>query len=89
VPISEAARRLCEKLRDGSTPLDHALGDGEDFELLLAVPPAEAERLLADQPLGVPLTLIGEFVIEPGLWQREAGGARTSLVPTGWEHELA
>ena len=60
--------------RDGRTPLEHALGDGEDFELLLAVPPDEARRMLAEQPLGVPLTDIGEFTAEPGLWQREAGG---------------
>ena len=40
VPVSDDARRLAEKLADGSTPLDHALGDGEDFELILAVPPA-------------------------------------------------
>ncbi len=33
VPIAADARRLAEKLADGSTPLDHALGDGEDFEL--------------------------------------------------------
>lgn len=32
------------------TPLAHALGDGEDFELILAVPPGEAERLLTEQP---------------------------------------
>ena len=42
VPIADDARRLAEQLADGSTPLDHALGDGEDFELILAVPPDEA-----------------------------------------------
>ena len=39
VPMADDARRLADKLADGSTPLDHALGDGEDFELILAVPP--------------------------------------------------
>ena len=32
------------------TPLDHALSDGEDFELVLAVPPDEAKRLVETQP---------------------------------------
>ena len=39
VPVSDDARRLADELADGSTPLDHALGDGEDFELILAVAP--------------------------------------------------
>ena len=68
---------------------DHALGDGEDFELVLAVPPQEAERMLAEQPLEVPLTAIGEFVPEPGLWQRKGEGPRQPLAPSGWEHQFA
>jgi thiamine-monophosphate kinase len=37
VPVSEAAHQLA--LADGKSALEHALSDGEDFELLLAVPP--------------------------------------------------
>ena len=88
VPISDDARRLVEQAADGSTPLDHALSDGEDFELILAVPPKEAERMLSDQPLDVPLTEIGEFIAEPGLWQVDARGNRDKLVPRGWEHQF-
>jgi thiamine-monophosphate kinase len=86
IPIAADARRLAEKLADGSTALEHALGDGEDFELVLAAPPAEARRMLAEQPLCVPLTDIGEFTAEPGLWQSSAAGERRPLVPRGWEH---
>jgi thiamine-monophosphate kinase len=69
--------------------LDHALCDGEDFELILAVPPDDAARMLEEQPLaGVPLTDIGQFVADPGLWQRTASGAKSQLVPRGWEHSL-
>jgi thiamine-monophosphate kinase len=88
IPIAEAARRLVEKLADGSTSLEHALGDGEDFEVVLAVPPQAARRMLSEQPLSVPLTDIGEFVAEPGLWVQEAGGGRRPLTPRGWEHNL-
>ncbi len=38
---------------DNQSALDHALTDGEDFELLLALPAAEAHRLVAE---GVALT---------------------------------
>jgi thiamine-monophosphate kinase len=88
IPISDDARRLADKPADGKSPLDHALGDGEDFELLLAVPPDEAKRILADQPLDVQITDIGEFIAEPGLWQRESEKPRRSLIPQGWEHKF-
>ena len=86
VPVSAAARELAA--RDGRAPLAHALGDGEDFELLLAVPPDEAGRMLREQPLGVALTDIGEFTAWPGLWRRDAGGALSPLTPSGWEHKF-
>lgn len=86
VPISDDARRLAQQRADGSTPLDHALSDGEDFELILAVPPEEARRILADRPLSVPLTDIGEFTSELGLWQMDCQGVRRALAPRGWEH---
>ena len=88
VPIHDDARRLAGQGKDRRTPLEHALGDGEDFELLLAVPPDETRRMLAEQPLGVPLTEIGQFTAEPGLWQREAGGPVRPLTPSGWEHKF-
>ena len=86
VPIADDARRLAERLADGSTPLDHALSDGEDFELVLAVPRDEARKLLHEQPLAVPITDIGEFTVEPGLWQIDRNGIRRPLAPRGWQH---
>ncbi len=89
VPIHDDARRLARERDDGRTPLEHALGDGEDFELLLAVPPGEARRMLAERLLEVPLTDVGQFIAEPGLWQREAGGPQRPLTPSGWEHNFS
>jgi thiamine-monophosphate kinase len=88
VPIHEDARRLANQRNDGHTPLEHALGDGEDFELLLAVPPEEAKRLLDRQPLDVPLVRIGRFIDEPGLWRETADGVRVPLAPRGYLHEF-
>jgi thiamine-monophosphate kinase len=93
VPIAAAAVELAinspgRKAGVGAlTALDHALSDGEDFELILAVPPDEAARMIAEQPLpGVRLTDIGEFVAEQGLGQRDAVGDIAPLRPQGWEH---
>jgi thiamine-monophosphate kinase len=88
VPIAEDAYRLVEQLADGSSPLDHALTDGEDFELLLAASPEEAERILTEQPLDTPVTMIGQFVAEPGLWQVGATRERLPLVAGGYQHEF-
>ncbi|MGD9634630.1 MAG: thiamine-monophosphate kinase [Pirellulales bacterium] len=79
VPVSPAARSLTD-------PLTHALTDGEDFELLLAVPPESAASILNDRPLDCPITRIGELVPEPGLCLADATGARTPLTPQGWQH---
>lgn len=91
VPVSEDAARWAVRLADGSTALDHALSDGEDFELLLAMPREAAERLVKEQPLACRLTIIGECVTgecagKAGLWRREADGSLTPLVPRGYEH---
>jgi thiamine-monophosphate kinase len=79
LPISEAARELDD-------PLAHALGDGEDFELLLAVAPDVAKQLVAEQPVECGLTDVGELTAEPGLRQRDAQGKTTTLEPAGWLH---
>jgi thiamine-monophosphate kinase len=71
---------------DGRTPLDHALGDGEDFELILAVGVDEAARMSTFQ--GCPASDIGQFTAEPGLWLELSDGSRRPLEPSGWQHRL-
>jgi thiamine-monophosphate kinase len=83
IPLSEAAR----KMPVGQSPLDHALGDGEDFELVFAVTPDDGRRLIDSQPApGVTLTVIGECV-ERGLWL-ESNGNRRALEPRGYVHSI-
>lgn len=85
IPITPDVLELSRT--SGKSPLQHALGDGEDFELISAVAPADGEKLLREQPVaGITLVKIGECV-DAGLWLEE-GGARTELAPTGWVHEL-
>jgi thiamine-monophosphate kinase len=85
IPVSDAARDLAA--RDGRSPLDHALSDGEDFELVFTVSPANGERLLKEQPVpGIVIARIGQ-IIEKGYWL-ERGGTRERLEPRGYEHWL-
>jgi thiamine-monophosphate kinase len=86
IPIHDDARRLAEERRDGATALDHALSDGEDFELILAAPPDAAQAMLADNASSLKLTRIGEFVAEPGMWSVDDAGRRAPLAPRGFRH---
>ena len=56
--------------------MDHALDDGEDFELLFTVADSDAERIFSEQPLeefGTLVTRIGQIVSEPGVLLRSSG----------------
>src|SRR5206468_1165066 len=74
IPVSSWADEIARQRNDGRAPLDHALSDGEDFELILAASAETAAKLLNDQPLEVPLTMIGQFITQPGLFARDAKG---------------
>jgi thiamine-monophosphate kinase len=86
VPVAESAVKWSAQQADGISPLEHALHDGEDFELILAAPTETASRIAADVPLTVPLTQIGRFTAERGLWQIDQDGQRSTLSAQGWEH---
>lgn len=91
IPVASAAYREADLLLAGvraGTPLEHALGDGEDFELLFAIAPEDGTRLMRDWPetMAKPF-LIGECAAEPGLFLRE-GTTTRSLSPRGWEHSF-
>lgn len=88
IPVAAAAAELARRERGSLSALDHSLADGEDFELILAIPPGEATDLIARQPLNVPLTQIGSFVAELGLFGRGKDGRQQSLQPRGYEHRL-
>jgi thiamine-monophosphate kinase len=86
IPISSAAHSI----NDGVSPVLHALGDGEDFELLFAVAAADGPKLLASQPLhdlGVHLFHLGEC-LESGLWLKDAAGMQKPLKPRGYVHDF-
>jgi len=82
IPIAAAAHLMSKT--SGRTPLDHALGDGEDFELLFAISPQDAAKLPAEMD-GIPLTVIGKFSSRTGLWGREGSRVR-QIPPKGYSH---
>jgi thiamine-monophosphate kinase len=88
IPIHPDAVRMSETAGDGARPLDRALSDGEDFELLLALPPDDARRLAAEAVAvtGTPFTVIGEVVAGEGLTARFADGSTVPLIPRGYVH---
>ncbi len=86
IPISPAARTAAEK--DGRSALEHALSDGEDFELLFTVPDEDAARLLANSPLEIPLSRIGTVVDGNEMQLRTAAGTVSPLPVSGWKHLL-
>lgn len=86
VPVSTAAHDFVQAQATSGTALQHALRDGEDFELLLAVAPDVAETLLRDQPIECGLTRIGDFATGDGVFTRFEDGSLKAVEPQGYVH---
>lgn len=71
---------------DGRSALDHALNDGEDFELCLAMSEEACTRLAADPALGRFLHPVGVVEAMPGLRLRRADGSVEAIEPRGFNH---
>jgi thiamine-monophosphate kinase len=89
VPISQDAIRLTET--EGAADihaaaLRHALGDGQDFELLIAANPISAQRILNERPVECAIAHVGKLVPELGLWQKTPSGKLMPLEASGWQH---
>lgn len=69
--------------------LQHALSDGEDFELLFAVTPDEGSRLLREWKSETSLCRVGTVTAEPGCRLVRKGHNVEPLPEAGWTHELS
>jgi thiamine-monophosphate kinase len=88
LPISDAARRMSVS-GSGRTLLEHALGDGEDFELILAAAPDQADRLVEyAKRNGQSLIDVGEVTEARNIVVRTTSGAMEPLAITGFVHRL-
>ena len=88
LPIRRAARLRARSADTAKPAVAAALTDGEDFELLLAVAPANAIRLLDGWKSKFPnvrISCIGRLISQPGIFLRNERG----LVPVtakGFQH---
>ncbi|MBK6940206.1 MAG: thiamine-phosphate kinase [Planctomycetes bacterium] len=85
IPIRAAADVLAQ--RDGVRALEHALHDGEDYELIVALPEHVVADAVRDPELGTPLTVIGRFTRERE-WIGWDGCIGRTLGARGFEHEF-
>jgi thiamine-monophosphate kinase len=84
IPIHAAAGQMTDAL----PPLEHALSDGEDFELAFAVSPEDGRRLVTTQPIpGITLAHVGEFLADKH-YLLEENGRRRPLEPRGFAHRF-
>lgn len=79
IPISEQARKNEE-------PLNSALNDGEDFELLFTLSQEDCQKLLDKWDEPIPITQIGEIVGTGKMQIKMPDGRISDLQVKGYEH---
>ena len=87
IPVSAAANKLA--LETNRSPLDHALTDGEDFELLFTLPAVDAKSLLQHPPFEhLAVRQVGRVIGEAaGVFREMADGSLLNIPPDGFEHK--
>jgi thiamine-monophosphate kinase len=79
VPLSPAARAAGRR--------DLCLAGGDDYELLMGVPPGQEASLVVEcGRAGVPVTRIGRFVAGEGVRVLAEDGRTEAIVSSGWSH---
>lgn len=84
IPVSGFAKELSKS--SGLQPVDHALQDGEDFELLLSMSADSLEELRKDSAIVPHLFVIGEVVSEQ-VGQIMNSKTGEAIEPCGYEHK--
>lgn len=85
IPVSASAQAMS----DGGSPVEHALFDGEDFELLFTLPPGRQRAFESEWPevFDLPCRIIGEITNSPGQLEAERpDGTRHPLDRAAFDH---
>ena len=84
VPLSAAARAA---LTGDAALLPLILTGGDDYELLFAAAPEDADAVrAASVASGVPVARLGRFIAGEGVVVRDGSGAAITLPQGGWSH---
>lgn len=85
IPISDALRAAAELL--GQDALEMAIAGGEDYELLLVVPPGDAETVrTAIVKAGTPCAIVGEIARTGLSLVALDGKGEMPVAVSGWDH---
>ncbi len=85
LPVSPACAEAA--VQPDADPVPWALTGGEEYELLLALPPAYADQAVAEaQKVGVMLTRIGSVSKGLGVTVLASDGSPMELPQGGWDH---
>lgn len=79
IPISDEAQK-------SENPLESALNDGEDFELLFTLSHVECEKLLKNWDTPIPITRIGEITDNQKIQLKMPDGQIKDLNAGGYDH---
>ena len=79
IPISEDAKNTAD-------PLNSALNDGEDFELLFTLSAQDYEKLMDTRPITIPITKIGRVTEIAKMRIIMPNGKTEDLQPKGYDH---
>jgi len=87
IPIHRNAEELARREGAGrQKALAHALGDGEDYEIIFCAPKPEAEVAAGEGVQGVDVTVIGRVTESGECILVLPEGTRQKLRGEGWEH---
>ncbi|MBI4398183.1 MAG: thiamine-phosphate kinase [Candidatus Omnitrophica bacterium] len=87
IPVSRAAKTLSKQFKKGKSPLEHALTDGEDFELIFTVS-EKISRKIPKQVHGTPLWRVGKILKEKQLilFESEKRDKKINISKKGFQH---
>jgi thiamine-monophosphate kinase len=86
IPVSKDAIESAQNNDDNLTALDHALYDGEDFELIICASDEQANLMMKDDLMPVALARIGRMTESNEILARHADGSLSPLVVKGYCH---